>query len=159
MGARVDAAEARLLDRMSRARAKHAARRRFRSYVLPISLVAVGLLAADLAQRPGDVLSLSPLLAAAIFARVFGGVAGGRIAAAVGAPLSIYIGVVRPHWYPLFAGVGFIGLCVDAAILPTPKERSYRLVDLRVPAPPERRIWKRWLPAAAPVDQLGHSQP
>ncbi len=143
MGTRVDAAEARLLDRMALARAKHAARRRFRSYVLPVGLVAIGLLAADLAQRPGDVLSLSPLLAAAIFARVFGGITGGRIAAAVGAPLSIYVGAARPHWYPVFAAIGFIGLCVDATNLPALKGRRRRSVGSRVAVVPTRHMLMR----------------
>ena len=126
MGARVDEAESRLLARMASARAKHAARWRFRSYVLPVGLVAVGLIvSAETGGHPGGwVLPLSPMLAAAVAARCLGGITAGRVAAALTAPLLLYaLFDIYPQRYDFVVGalMVLIALCLEARIPASPR--------------------------------------
>ena len=117
MGEAIRAAEARLRAEMARVRAKYAARWRFRSFVLPIGLVAGGLLVAVEMGRPspGALIPMSPLIAAAVFSRVFGGITAARVAAAITLPIIAYVGViVGASWY-WGEAAALIGLCIERA--------------------------------------------
>lgn len=123
MGAAVEAATARLVDRMARARREAAVRQRFVCYVLPIGLVAISLFITVEAQiRIDGFIPITPLLAAAIYARVFGGVVAGRVATALVAPISIYIGwevwePTSPSWFASYM-ISLSGLCVGRVSIP-----------------------------------------
>ncbi len=115
MGDAIRAAEARLAARTARDRAKHAARWRARSYVLPVGLVACGLLVAVEMGRPssGALIPASPLIAAAVFSRVWGGITAARVAAAITLPIIAYMGVtIGASWY-WGEAAAIIGLCIE----------------------------------------------
>ena len=124
MGEGTRAAEERLFERMARARAKHAAHWRFRSFVLPIGLLAAGVFASVEIDTYNGVYGtpMAPIIAAAVVARVLGGITAGRVAALIGGPLSIYLAFVTQPltglWYlaPCNA-ITFTALCVDGASL------------------------------------------
>ncbi len=132
MDDRVAAAERRLIERMAQARASHAGQRRFRSYVLPIGLMAGGLFAsAEMGHQPtGALMPVAPLIVAAVFSRTFGGVTAARVAAAIALPIVAYIGLrVGAIWY-WGEGAALIGLCAGASWL-----RGLRVPNRRSPAP------------------------
>jgi len=115
-------AEDRLRERMARARAKWAPRHRFRSYVAPIGLVAAGLIVSvEAAAGPGYLISLAPMLGAAVLARTLCGITAGRVAVALTVPLTLYIGMGSGVWGTGWL-IGYIGaliaLCVEPSTLP-----------------------------------------
>ena len=125
MGEETKAAEAHLLATMARERAKHAAERRFRSYVMPIVLSAGALLGSiAIGHQPGGVLIMptSVLITGAVLSRTYGGVIGARVAAASALPITVYIAIDAGAIWHLGGAVAIIGLCFDAStFLPTPK--------------------------------------
>jgi hypothetical protein len=120
MGDAIRAAEARLVARMTRVQAHYAARWRFRSYLLPAGLVAGALLVSfEIHRQPGGALVMSPLLAAAVYARIYGGVTAARVAVSLVMPIAIYEGyqtlaLYTPLWSP-FLVLALIGLCIERA--------------------------------------------
>jgi hypothetical protein len=117
MGEAIRAAEARLRAEMARARDKYAVRWTIRSYVLPIGLMAGGLLISAAMGPPptGALMPASPLITAAVFSRVFGGITAARVAAAIALPIVIYMGVsVGAVWY-WGEVAALIGLCIERA--------------------------------------------
>ncbi len=131
MGEAIRAAEARLRAGVARARAKYAVRWRFRSYVLPIGLVAGALLVSvELGRQPGGALVMTPLLAAAIYSRVYGGITAARMAVALVAPVAIWEGFLTWEIYALswapFLWLALIGLCIERA-----SSVRYELAPLR----------------------------
>ena len=149
MNDRVAKAEERLRDRMAAARASHAAWRRSINYALPIGLMAVALLFSVEGHRDNvGFIPLTPELAAAVLARVFGGVRPGRFAVAMACPLALYIGLV--DWVP-FSAIWFggyvaalIGLCVDVSWLLGSKAPSHRSPGPRPLSPPAHHMLTQW---------------
>ena len=153
-------------DRMSVARTKYAARHRFRSYLFPIA-VMFGAMAIAVDSGPAAYIPLSPLIAAAILNRCRWGITAGRVSAAIGIPLCLYLGWLS--WTPQSPWVenrefehivwfvayiaGFIALCFEPAkmppALPMPPARSVPAERARQ----RRRMLQGLLPSTIPVDR------
>ena len=150
MGEGTRAAEARLLDRMARARSKHAALHRFRSVVLPIGMVAGGVFVSlGLYERATTITGIpfAPILCAVVLARVFGGVTAGRVATLIGMPLAGYLAAITLpaklfFLFPVNA-VTFIAVCLDGASLLKPKAPIGQSAAPRADAPPARHTLRQ----------------
>lgn len=142
---KADAAN-RLRDRMAKARAECAARHRVTSYVLPIGFMAIALLfAVHMRSDFRPQVSLSPLVAASVYARSIGGIIGARVAVAIAAPITVYIGWVEwQDWYATFAVghlVALIGLCISPSVfLPKLRSPTDRLAREHLPSQSEHRM-------------------
>ncbi len=149
MGDAVRDAEARLAASVVRIRAKYAERWRFRSYVLPIGLVAGALLVSAEFRQPGGMLTMTPLIAAAIWSRALGGITAARVATALVALVAIPEGFLTwetyaPSWAP-FLWLGLIGLCIERA--------SSARYDLTPPRQSEGRLARSLLTYRAPLSR------
>lgn len=158
MGDAIRAAEARLSARAASLRAKHTARWGVRSYALPIGLVAGGLLVAVEMGHPasGALIPASPLIAAAVFSRVWGGITSARVAAAITLPIIAYMGVtIGASWY-WGEAAALIGLCIQRA-----SSVQYELEPARrsAPHPPHTPVANReptlWHLAIFLIDHSG----
>ncbi len=133
MGEAIRAAEARLHARMADIEARYAVRWRLRSYGLPVGLVAGALLISlDFERQPGGALVMTPLIAAAIWSRAWGGITAARVSVALVAPIVLWVGYVTQGiygvmWAP-FLVLALIGLCIERASSvryePEPPRRS-----------------------------------
>ncbi len=158
MGDAIRAAEARLAARTARDRSKHAARWRVRSYVMPVGLVACGLLVAVEMGHPstGALIPASPLIAAAVFSRVWGGITAARVAAAITLPIIAYMGVtIGASWY-WGEAAALIGLCIErASSVRYEIEPARRAAPHPAHTPAANRAPTPWRPEIFLIDHLG----
>jgi hypothetical protein len=139
------AAEAKLLDRMACARAKHAALWRFRVFCVPVGLVSVGLLGSiGIGHQAGGVaIPLSPIVAGAVLARCLAGVTAGRVAAIFAAYVCLYalsaVNLDEDHIYLAGLAASLIAACLDEAWILKPRASMGRSANSRAAAPPIRR--------------------
>jgi hypothetical protein len=84
---------------------------------LPIGLQALGILISiEMGyQRTGALIPVAPLIAAAVFARVYGGVTAARVAVAISLPIVAYIGIAIESVVYFGEAAALIGLCIERA--------------------------------------------
>lgn len=125
-------AEARLLDRMARARAKHAAAWRVRIFLVPGWLISAGLLISIAIGRDsgGTPIPLSFIVAAAVLSRVLAGLTAGRVAASFAGVLFVYtlasVDISRDLSWVFGSVVSLIAVCLNGPFFPRSKSQSYR---------------------------------